>query len=689
MIRKYIYGSPMETDAVSSNIHTDEGDLPVFGTAKSEGHIVLTCKLAEHDIVYGLGEANRGINKRGWHYESKNSDDCVHTENKTALYGSHNFIAVSGCIHFAVFIDTPAYIHYDVGYTDYDILTIDIHDDNAVIYFIAGDSITNVVREFRQLIGKSYIPPLWAFGYQQSRWGYRTADDIREVVDSHRSAGIPLDSVFMDIDYMKDYKDFTVDETKFPEFRDFVSEMKSRNIHLVPIIDAGVKIEDGYDVYEEGKEKGYFCKRADGSDFVAGVWPGRTHFPDFFMPEARQWFGDKYRRLTEMGIDGFWNDMNEPAIFYSEEGLSEAMERVDKLRNENLGIKSFFEMTGTVSGISNNPADYNRFYHTVNGERIPHSKVHNLYGANMTKAAAEAFERIDPNKRMLMISRSSFIGMHRYSGIWTGDNCSWWSHLLLNIKMMPSLNMCGFLYTGADVGGFGNDTTPDLMLRWLAFAVFTPLMRNHSADGTRNQEVYRFGHTEAYANIIRLRYRLMPYIYSEYVKAVLNDDMYFRPLAFDFPDDSFAARVEDQLMIGDSVMIAPVYEQNARGRYVYLPEEMLRVKYLPDGSYETHIMPKGHNYINVDLDELVFFVRKGHFIPLADAAESTADIDLKKLTLLGYLDYKANYLMYTDDGETKNYYNKNNYVTLTVIKENRDITVRSSEPSIGLCADIK
>ena len=689
MIRKYIYGSPMETDAVSSNLHTDEGDLPVFGTAKSEGHIVLTCKLAEHDIVYGLGEANRGINKRGWHYESKNSDDCVHTENKTALYGSHNFIAVSGCIHFAVFIDTPAYIHYDVGYTDYDILTIDIHDDNAVIYVIAGDSITNVVREFRQLIGKSYIPPLWAFGYQQSRWGYRTADDIREVVDSHRSAGIPLDSVFMDIDYMKDYKDFTVDETKFPEFRDFVSEMKSRNIHLVPIIDAGVKIEDGYDVYEEGKEKGYFCKRADGSDFVAGVWPGRTHFPDFFMPEARQWFGDKYRRLTEMGIDGFWNDMNEPAIFYSEEGLSEAMERVDKLRNENLGIKSFFEMTGTVSGISNNPADYNRFYHTVNGERIPHSKVHNLYGANMTKAAAEAFERIDPNKRMLMISRSSFIGMHRYSGIWTGDNCSWWSHLLLNIKMMPSLNMCGFLYTGADVGGFGNDTTPDLMLRWLAFAVFTPLMRNHSADGTRNQEVYRFGHTEAYANIIRLRYRLMPYIYSEYVKAVLNDDMYFRPLAFDFPDDSFAARVEDQLMIGDSVMIAPVYEQNARGRYVYLPEEMLRVKYLPDGSYETHIMPKGHNYINVDLDELVFFVRKGHFIPLADAAESTADIDLKKLTLLGYLDYKANYLMYTDDGETKNYYNKNNYVTLTVIKENRDITVRSSEPSIELCADIK
>lgn len=689
MIKKYIFGKPMNTGAVSQKLSAEEGSLPVFGTDISENKINLTCPLSERDIVYGLGEANRGINKRGWHYEAKNSDDPVHTENKTALYGAHNFVAVSGCEHFGIFIDTPAYIHFDIGYSDPDVMSIDIHSPDAVIYFIAADDISTVVREFRQLIGKSYIPPLWAFGYQQSRWGYQSAEDIRNVVENHRSAGIPLDAVYMDIDYMDGYRDFTVDNVKFPEFDKFVSEMKENNIHLVPIIDAGVKIDENYDVYREGVENGYFCKRADGSNFVAGVWPGRTHFPDFFMPEARKWFGEKYRRLTDLGIDGFWNDMNEPAIFYSEEGLKEAMEHVDRLKGENLGIDSFFELTGTVAGISNNVKDYDHFYHTVDGEKIPHSKLHNLYGMNMTKAAAEAFERFDPTKRMLMLSRSSYIGMHRYSGIWTGDNCSWWSHLLLNIKQMPSLNMCGFLYTGADVGGFGNDTTPDLLMRWLEFAVFTPLMRNHSAAGTRDQEVYRFRNSAAFANIIRLRYRLIPYLYSEFVKSVLNDDMYFRPLAFDFPDDSIAVGVEDQLMVGNSVMIAPVYEQNARGRIVYLPEEMLRVKYLPDGSYETRVMPKGHSYVSAELDEVVFFIRKGHFIPLADSANSTAELNMKKLTLLGYLDYKANYLMYSDDGESKDYYDQNNYITLTVIKDNRDISVRSSDPDVELAADIK
>ncbi len=689
MIKKYIFGSPMNTGAAALNLSNESGSLPVFGTFTLDDRITLTCPLCERDIVYGLGEANRGINKRGWHYEAKNSDDCVHTENKTALYGSHNFVAVSGCEHFGIFIDTPAYIHFDIGYTDPDVMTINIHSTDAVIYFIAADDINTVVREFRQLIGKSYIPPLWAFGYQQSRWGYKSADEIREIADNHRSAGIPLDAVYMDIDYMDGYRDFTVDSVKFPEFDKFVSEMKDKNIHLVPIIDAGVKIDENYDVYREGVENGYFCKREDGSDFVAGVWPGRTHFPDFFMPETRKWFGEKYRRLTDLGIDGFWNDMNEPAIFYSEEGLKEAMERVDSLRGENLGIDSFFELTGTVAGISNNVKDYDRFYHTVDGQKVPHSKLHNLYGMNMTKAASEAFERFEPGKRMLMISRSSYIGMHRYSGIWTGDNCSWWSHLLMSIKQMPSLNMCGFLYTGSDVGGFGNDTTPDLLMRWLEFAVFTPLMRNHSAAGTRDQEVYRFKNSADFANIIRLRYRLLPYLYSEFVKAVLNDDMYFRPLSFDFPEDSFAAGVEDQLMVGNSVMIAPVYEQNARGRCVYLPEEMLRVKFLPDGSYETRIMPKGHSYISCELEELVFFIRKGHFIPLADAADSTAELDMKKLTLLGYLDYKANYLMYSDDGESKDYYNQNNYITITVIKENRDINVRASAPDMELAADIK
>ncbi len=254
--------------------------------------------------------------------------------------------------------------------------------------------------------------------------------------------------------------------------------------------------------------------------------------------------------------------------------------------------------------------------------------------------------------------------MHRYGGIWTGDNKSWWSHILLNLKMMPSLNMCGFLYTGADLGGFGADTTRELLLRFLALGVFTPLMRNHSALGTREQECYQFENTEDFRHVIGVRYRLIPYIYSEYMKAALSDDLYFKPLAFVYPDDKMACRIEDQLMIGNEVMIAPVYEQNARGRYVYLPEEMKFVKFLPDGSISEEILLQGVHYVDIALNEVPLFIRKGHCIPLAEPAECVDVIDTQSLTMVGY--QGSEYVLYDDDGIHKDYENEENYKTLNM-----------------------
>ena len=321
-------------------------------------------------------------------------------------------------------------------------------------------------------------------------------------------------------------------------------------------------------------------------------------------------------------------------------------------------------MGDKLRSLANSHEDYQRFYHNVNGEMIRHDKVHNLFGFNMTRAAGEAFERIDPDRRFLMFSRSSYVGMHRYGGIWTGDNKSWWSHILLNLKMMPSLNMCGFLYTGADLGGFGADTTRELLLRFLALGVFTPLMRNHSALGTREQECYQFENTEDFRHVIGVRYRLIPYIYSEYMKAALSDDLYFKPLAFVYPDDKMACRIEDQLMIGNEVMIAPVYEQNARGRYVYLPEEMKFVKFLPDGSISEEILPQGVHYVDIALNEVPLFIRKGHCIPLAEPAECVDVIDTQSLTMVGY--QGAEYVLYDDDGIHKDYENEENYKTLNM-----------------------
>ena len=655
MIRRYVYGNVIETEAVLNKPEQENGALPYFTV--DEQAMTLSYTMEDKDQIYGLGENVRGINKRGWYYESKCSDEPDHKEDRHSLYGAHNFLVADGKETFGIFVDYPGIIRFDVGYTRSEELVITASDWNLDVYIITGEDIKDIVRQFRHLVGRSYIAPKWAFGYGQSRWSYMSADEVREVVKKHRELNIPLDSVYLDIDYMERYKDFTLNNEAFPDFAAFNEEMEKEHIHLVPIIDAGVKQEEGYDVYEEGLEKGYFCKKEDGSPFVAAVWPGKALFPDMLNKEAREWFGNKYQFLLDQGVEGFWNDMNEPAIFYTEDRLKDVLEELDRFKGQNLDMDKYYEFNGLVHSLSNNTEDYKVFYHNMNGEKIRHDRVHNLFGYNMTRAAGEAFERLEPDKRILMFSRSSYIGMHRYGGIWQGDNKSWWSHILLNLKMMPSLNMCGFLYTGADLGGFGVDTTEDLVLRWLELGIFTPLMRNHSAMGTRVQEAYRFEKIDGFRHIIGMRYKLLPYLYSEYMKAVLRDEMMFRPLAFDYPEDRRAVKVEDQLLLGDGMMITPVYEQNAEGRYVYLPERMKLVRFKEDGTKEEEILEKGDHYVEVALTDVIFFIRPDHLIPMATGGQCVDEVDFDHPECIGFVENVAEYEYYNDNGYEKDYEN--------------------------------
>ena len=649
MIKKYVYGTPFPTDAVVLDVQPSTDALPFFETDQQG---TFTYSLSENDIVYGLGEQIRGINKRGWQYVSWNYDNPNHHEDARSLYGAHNFIIIHGAVAFGAFFDYAGKMEFDIGYTKRSVMQIQAASNNLTVYIITGESEKDIVKQFRKMVGRSYIPPFWAFGYGQSRWGYKTEEDIRTVAKQYQDAGIPLDSIYLDIDYMERYKDFTVDTERFPNLKGLATDMKEQGIHLVPIIDAGVKIEDGYDVYEEGVQNNYFCKNAEGGDFVGAVWPGRVHFPDFLQPKARDWFGKKYAVLTEQGIDGFWNDMNEPAIFYTEDRLADTCAEIEKLTAGNMGIQEYFAFTGMVAGLNGNIGDYDKFYHNVDGKMVKHSEVHNLYGMNMTRSAFEALQEISPEKRTLFFSRSSYIGAHRYGGIWQGDNKSWWSHILQSMQQLPALNMAGFLFTGSDTGGFGCDTTEDLMIRWLQYSLFTPLFRNHSADGTREQELYQFSNVEATGKMIQIRYSLIPYLYSEFLKAALNDEMMFKPLAFDFPDDAMAEQVEDQLLLGNELMIAPIYKQNAQGRYVYLPEEMMLVRMHSSKDYTTEILPKGHHYVSVGLDELVFFIRDQKAIPFAESAKNTAKTDYNTIQLLGY--EGSSYELYTDNGTSPN-----------------------------------
>lgn len=668
MIQRFSFGHPFPTQSVVLSLPAESGPVP-FLTPDGSGW---RFTLSEQAAVYGLGEMPRGINKRGWHYITNNTDESRHSEDKLSFYGAHNFLLVrDGSTCFGLFVDFPGKVYYDIGYTRHDLFSFHTETPDYDLYLLSGGNENAVCKEFRTLIGRSYIPPKWAFGLAQSRWGYKTEEDVREVARQYKEHNLPLDMICMDIEYMQDYADFTVNKERFPDLAKLSADLKAQGIRLVPIIDAGVRIDPNDPTCTEGLEKGYFCKKADGTPFVAAVWPGKAYFADFLRPEVREWFGHKYKALTDCGIEGFWNDMNEPSLFYSPERLRAFLNDMAALREkDNIEQEEFFpRVVGGAMGLMNSPADYASFYHEVDGQKVRHDQVHNLYGGSMTRAAGEAFADLRPGQRTLLYSRSSFIGSHRYGGIWLGDNNSSWAQLLANIQMMPSVQMCGFLYSGADLCGFSSDTTPDLALRWLEFGLLTPLMRNHSAVGTRMQEYYRFPEVlPAVRNMIRLRYALLPYLYSEFMKAALENTSYFRPLAFDYPDDPDAREVEDQLLLGEGLMAAPVYVQNAHGRHVYLPEPMKLLRLRAVDDYDEEILPAGHHYIRCALDEVLLFLRPGHIVPVAQPANNTSELDDASLTLWSFLPdgESAEYRMYRDDGVTTEYEKKEHWKTLQI-----------------------
>ena len=668
MIQRFSFGHPFPTQSVVLSLPAESGPIP-FLTPDGSGWQLT---LSEQAAVYGLGEMPRGINKRGWHYIANNTDESRHSEDKLSFYGAHNFLLVrDGSTCFGLFVDFPGKVYYDIGYSRHDLLSFHTETPDYDLYLLSGGNENAICREFRTLIGRSYIPPRWAFGLAQSRWGYKTEEDVREVARQYKEHDLPLDMICMDIEYMQDYADFTVNKERFPDLTKLSADLKAQGIRLVPIIDAGVRVDPNDSTCTEGLEKGYFCKKADGTPFVAAVWPGKAYFADFLRPEVREWFGHKYKALTDCGIEGFWNDMNEPSLFYSPERLRAFLDDMTALREkDNIEQEEFFpRVVGGAMGLMNSPADYASFYHEADGRKVRHDQVHNLYGGSMTRAAGEAFADLRPGQRTLLYSRSSFIGSHRYGGIWLGDNNSSWAQLLANIQMMPSVQMCGFLYSGADLCGFSCDTTPDLALRWLEFGLLTPLMRNHSAVGTRMQEYYRFPEVlPAVRNMIRLRYALLPYLYSEFMKAALENTSYFRPLAFDYPDDPDAREVEDQLLLGEGLMAAPVYVQNAHGRHVYLPEPMKLLRLRAVDDYDEEILPAGHHYIRCALDEMLLFIRPGHIIPVAQPANNTAELDDASLTLWSFLPNgeSAEYRMYRDDGVTTEYEKKEHWKTLQI-----------------------
>lgn len=681
----FTFGEPVETGILMGAKEEVSLKLPLE-ISRKDGHSRFSFPLTERDRVYGLGPNLGGINKRGRKYESYCTDDPLHHEDKTTLYGAHNFfILEDDDVARGYFIDFPSRIRYDVGFTSLSDFTVDIFGEDFTLLVIDGENLKSIVRNFHEVIGKPYMPPKWGLGYAQSRWGYKTAEDVRKVREAFLRHDLPLDSIYLDLDYMEDFKDFSVSEERFPKLQKLSQELRETGVHLVPIIDAGVKIEEGYDIYEEGIAGDHFVKNAQGEPYVAAVWPGKVHFPDFLQEKTQAWFGEKYKALTDLGIDGFWNDMNEPAIFYDETSLQEGVEAAMEAQGGNLGVYAFFNLRDKFQNIGNKDEYYQRFFHEFHGKTYSNEELHNLYGFYMTKSASEGLRKL-LNKRFVLISRASSIGMHRYSGIWTGDNSSWWSHLSLNLRMLPALNMSGFYYVGADTGGFGGNAYGELLLRWLQLSAFTPLLRNHSALGCAQQEPYAFGPemAEKAREVLRDRYRLIPYLYSETLKAWKEGGLMFTPLAFEFWGEE-AQNAEDQMLLGEELMISPVTQANAGGRYVYLPEAMAEVTFKEDQVTLT-LQKEGVRYMSYALDELKFHLRRNHLLPFVPPASSTRELEVSTLYVLGYVETEGEYELLDDDGITYGYEDQKIYSTrirVTRGEEGVKVDVKNTHPHIN------
>lgn len=444
------------------------------------------------------------------------------------------------------------------------------------LYILFGPSLAELTRKLQTLVGTTPLPPAWALGYQQCRWGYRSEKDLLELDAQFRKSEIPVDGLWLDIDYMDAFKVFTFDKKHFPKPPRAFEKLGKAGRKVVPIIDPGVKHEPGYPVYERGRKAGAFCETPQGGEFVGLVWPGETVFPDFSIPSAREWWSKEVADFVSAGVHGAWLDMNDPA--------TGPVENKDMLFDR--GSKS-------------------------------HSSYHNQYALGMAMASREGFLKARPDERPFLLSRSGFIGSNRYAAIWTGDNFSNRYHLKNGIATTLNLALSGIPFNGPDMGGFGGDTTPGLIVDWFKAGFLFPFFRNHAIIHSRLQEPWAFGKkTEAIlARYIRLRYRLRPYLYQLFAEHELTGEAILRPLFYDFADSDKLplGLVEDQFMVGPSIMQAPFLEENQASRKVILPGSQPWYS-LTDGAWI-----KGGRKITAKASQLdtPIYIRDNSILPLA------------------------------------------------------------------------
>ncbi len=527
---------------------TEEGDLEFLN---AEGDLLcreraplhlgeswsVQVDLTPDEHIYGLGDRSSPLNLRGGKYRMWNSDP-------RGSYGPGDD---------PLYLNIPAYISlhsrgsslvfhensHDGTVTIEDHMVVTFNDGALRHYFMTGTP-PQLLERYTELTGRPVLPPRWAFGYHQSRWGYKSEGIVRELVAGFFEHALPLSVIHLDIDYMDGYRVFTVDSERFPDLRGLAQELESQGIKLVAIIDVGVKCDSQYSVYNEGLSEDVFCKRPDDKVLYGPVWPGWCAFPDFTRDKTRSWWGSYYKGLLDLGVAGFWHDMNEPTAF-----------------------SAWGDYTLPLN-----------IRHDLEGRGGDHGEAHNLYGLLMNRSGYEALRELHPDQRPWIVSRSGWAGVQRYAWHWTGDTESSWSTLRMTVPMILNLGLSGVPFVGPDVGGFSGSPSAELFLRWFQLATFLPFFRTHSATHTSHREPWTFG--EPYLTIIRefllLRYKLLPYLYTLAWYANQYGHPMVRPLFWHDVEDPSLWAVDDAFLLGENLLVAPILEESARSRVLVLPK---------------------------------------------------------------------------------------------------------------------
>ncbi|PJI09418.1 MULTISPECIES: glycoside hydrolase family 31 protein [Clostridium] len=598
-------------------------------------------KLEDNTFFYGFGEKTGHLNKKGYHYKMWNSDIASpHVESFEALYESIPFfIALKDKKAFGIFLDNTFETHFDMGKENSSYYSFGAADGNLNYYFIYGPSVKDVVKNYTYLTGRTPLPALWTLGYHQCRWSYVPESKLVELADAFRNKDIPCDALYLDIDYMDGYRVFTWDKNKFKDPKKTLHELKQKGFKVVTIIDPGVKKDKDYKIYDEGIKGNYFATDKDGIPYVNEVWPGKALYPDFSNSKVRNWWANNQKIMLDCGVSGIWNDMNEPASFNGP--------LPDDVMFNNDGIKT------------------------------SHREIHNVYGHYMAKATYEGIKKYS-NKRPFVITRACFAGTQKYSTVWTGDNQSLWEHLRMSLPMLMNLGLSGMVFCGTDVGGFGFDCTSELLSRWTQVGCFTPLFRNHSSIFTREQEPWAFDEKteDIVRKYIKLRYKLIPYLYDFFFKEENDGLPIIRPLLLNYQNDKETYELNDEFLCGDNILVAPIVEQGKSHRMVYLPNGDNWI------DYWTHEHFSGGQYIikYAPIDTCPIYIKSGSIIPNYPVQNYIGEKEITNPIFNIYLPYEnGNFSCthYQDDGESFDYRNGiYNIYKCTVTKTSSTCTIK-------------